>query len=67
MAKAQTFLLSNRTPPAATQPGAINAMIEAANLRIVAQKRIQMTSARKPRPFTLCTRRVPFSANWWTL
>ena len=43
MAKAQTFSIIKPDATRRNLTGAINAMIEAANLRIVAQKRIQMT------------------------
>ena len=46
--------------------GAINAMIEKAGLRIVAQKRLRIAPRSRPRNFTTCTRRGRSSANWST-
>ena len=62
MAIERTFSIIKADATARNLTGAINAMIEKAGLRIVAQKRIKM-SANKPRHFMRCTGSGRFSAS----
>jgi len=64
MAIERTFSIIKPDGTARNLTGAINALIEKAGLRIVAQKRIRMTAS-KPRPSTPSTRRVRSLASWW--
>lgn len=61
MAIERTFSILKPDATARNLTGAINALIEKAGLRVVAQKRIRMT--REQGCFTPCTRRVPSSKN----
>ena len=63
MAIERTFSIIKPDATARNLTGAINAMIEQAGLRIIAQKRVRITASR-PRPSTRCTRSGRSSASW---
>ena len=63
MAVERTFSILKPDATARNLTGAINAMIEAAGLRIIAQKRLRI-SLPQARNSTPCTRSGPFSASW---
>ena len=65
MAIERTFSIIKPDATARNLTGAVNALIEKAGLRIVAQKRIRMTRDR-PKPSMPFTRRARSSANWST-
>ena len=64
MAIERTFSILKPDATARNLTGAINAMIEKAGLRIVAQKRMQIRARQAESSSTRCTRRGRFSANW---
>ena len=65
MAIERTFSIIKPDATTRNLTGAINALIEKAGLRIVAQKRIRMTRE-QARPSMPYTRRGHFSASWWS-
>ena len=65
MAAERTFSILKPDATKRNLTGAINAMIEAAGLRIVAQKRVLITRA-QAESSTASTRRARSSANWST-
>lgn len=65
MAIERTFSIIKPDATERNLTGAVNAIIEKAGLRIVAQKRICMTRE-QAETFMPCTRRVRSSASWST-
>ena len=65
MAVERTFSIIKPDATKRNRTGAINAMIEAAGLRIVAQKRVRITRA-QAETFTACIASGRSSANWWS-
>ena len=65
MAIERTFSIIKPDATERNLTGAVNALIEKAGLRIVAQKRIRMTRSRL-KPSTPFTRRGRSSVNWST-
>jgi len=61
MAVERTLSIIKPDATARNQTGAVNALIEKAGLRIIAQKRVRWTQA-QPRNSTRCTRRGPSTA-----
>ena len=66
MAVERTFSILKPDATARNLTGAINAMIEKAGLRIVAQKRVRITREQAETVLRACTRRGRSSANWST-
>jgi nucleoside diphosphate kinase len=64
MAKQRTFSIIKPDATERNLTGAINAVIEKAGLRIVAQKRVRMARRDRPRPSMACIASVRSSANW---
>ena len=66
MALERTFSIIKPDATRRNLTGQINARLEAAGLRIVAQKR-KLLSETRPRHFTLFTANALFLVTWWPL
>lgn len=64
MAIERTFSILKPDATERNLTGAVNAMIEKAGLRIVAQKRVRISREQAER-FMLCTESAHFFVNWW--